>query len=68
MTMLLERLLTWIADAVDRSLLPVPELDEIGRRLSAVRGPSRCEQPSPQQITTCGNTGGTPPRRLRGDQ
>jgi hypothetical protein len=25
---LLERLLIWIADAVDRSLLPVPEVDD----------------------------------------
>jgi hypothetical protein len=28
MSKLLERLLTWIADAVDRSLLPVPEVDD----------------------------------------
>jgi hypothetical protein len=28
MSNLLERLLTWIADAVDRSLLPVPEVDD----------------------------------------
>jgi hypothetical protein len=28
MSRLLERLLTWIADAVDRSLLPVPEVDD----------------------------------------
>ena len=28
MRKLLERLLTWIADAVDRSLLPVPEVDD----------------------------------------
>jgi hypothetical protein len=28
MSRLLERLLTWIADAIDRSLLTVPEVDD----------------------------------------
>jgi hypothetical protein len=28
MSRLLERLLTWIADAIDRSLLMVPEVDD----------------------------------------
>jgi hypothetical protein len=30
MTRVLERLLIWVADALDRSLLTVPYLDELG--------------------------------------
>ncbi|MDT5267772.1 MAG: hypothetical protein QOI90_4398 [Mycobacterium sp.] len=45
MSMLLERLLMWIADAFDRSLLTVPEVgDELATGVGRLR-PERVAQP-----------------------
>jgi hypothetical protein len=67
MSKLLERLLNWIADVLDRSLIAVPELDDewptpFGRPWPGQAGPV-----GPQPINTSGSTGRTPAHRLKGD-